>query len=258
MARVTAPLVITLSAREVVAAGEAFRERGESLSDPWVALDEILSLRAGQEPLVIRVRASGGSRAERGLVEGDWLCDSGGAAPARLRPPDWGYDAASQEWARRRTWVGAWEECRDGRWSLAAADEVVEDRRVVTLAACAVARMSLGRVPLGEARPLRAIEAAEAWARGRGAAEDAVAAAHRSDALASHAQAHAGPDSLRAARAAANAAYAVRYSFAAADAATFAALALTAGGDSPGTLAAMADVVRRAIPAVVVLRGART
>ena len=59
MARVTAPLVITLSAREVVAAGEAFRERGESLSDPWVALDEILSLRAGQEPLVIQIgRAS--------------------------------------------------------------------------------------------------------------------------------------------------------------------------------------------------------
>ena len=56
------PLVITLSAREVVAAGEPFRPAAEALHDPGVALDEIASLRARQEPLVLRAAVAGRRR----------------------------------------------------------------------------------------------------------------------------------------------------------------------------------------------------
>jgi len=55
-----------------------------------------------------------------------------------------------------------------------------ESRRAWVLAVCECARLSLVHIPEGEDRPRIAIEAAEAWARGRGSVADARAAAHAS------------------------------------------------------------------------------
>jgi hypothetical protein len=76
--------------------------------------------------------------------------------------------AEAREWARtaKGTTAQLYARCKRGDWLLWLAATAGVDRRVVTLAACAVARSTLKHVPAGELRPLRAIEAAEAWARG--------------------------------------------------------------------------------------------
>ena len=158
------------SAREVVAAGEAFRPWGREFHDPGVALDELTSLEP-REPTVLRV-AVGAGRPRSGpwaRVVGDWLLEPG-EAPRRLPRPSWEYDAEARGWSTAREWPEAWEPCEDARWMLHAAASVGVDRRLVVLAACACARTSLRYVPEGEARPLRAIETAEAWARGKATA----------------------------------------------------------------------------------------
>jgi hypothetical protein len=76
---------------------------------------------------------------------------------------DWagGYDSLAAAWAA----------CERGDWMLWLAGRVAgppgdDTRRPLVLAACACARLALPYVPDGEERPLRAIETAEAWARG--------------------------------------------------------------------------------------------
>jgi hypothetical protein len=85
----------------------------------------------------------------------------------------------------------AWAACERGDWMLWLAGRVAgppgdDTRRPLVLAACACARLALPYIPDGEERPLRAIETAEAWARGdagvtleqvRFAADDAYDAA---------------------------------------------------------------------------------
>ena len=166
------------SAREVVAAGESFRPWGREFHDAGVALDELTSLEP-REPTVLRV-ARGAGRPRSGpwaRVVGDWLLEPG-EAPRRLPRPSWEYDAEARGWSTAREWPEAWEPCEDARWMLHAAASVGVDRCLVVLAACACARTSLRYVPEGEARPLRAIETAEAWARGEATAEQARTAAY--------------------------------------------------------------------------------
>ena len=98
--------------------GGAFSPRHGEWSDPGVALDEIMSLRAAQEPLVLRVAADGGTAAGRASVAGDWLCDSDGGEPERVPPARWTYPWEARRWARKRTWLDAWEACRDPSWML--------------------------------------------------------------------------------------------------------------------------------------------
>lgn len=159
-------LRVTMSARAAVAIGQPFVPRDVSFSDPGVALDEISTMRAGAEPLVLRVEASGGNSAERKAVTGDWLCDSDGSAPRRVPATRWrqGNDAAA--WARERSWVGAWESCQNAMWMFHAAGHAGVAGRQLALAACACARTALRFVPDGERRPRLAIEAVEKWARG--------------------------------------------------------------------------------------------
>ena len=169
-------LRVTMSARAVVATGQPFAPRGDAFADADVARDEISSLRTHAEPLLLRVEADGGSAAERGSVEGDWLCDSDGSEPRRLPAPRWArgdaakawaYDDAARAWARARTWFEAWEECEDARWMMHAAASVQVERRLIVLAACSMAESVSRNVRPGDQRPRQAIMAAVAWASGK-------------------------------------------------------------------------------------------
>jgi hypothetical protein len=72
----------------------------------------------------------------------------------------------AREWAEGKTLATAWRTCPRGDWMLWLAGRAEVRRQVLVLAACACARLSLKHVEKGEKRPLRAIEAAEDWARG--------------------------------------------------------------------------------------------
>ena len=87
-----------------------------------------------------------------------------------------------------------WRDCERGDWLLWLAVRAKIGRRAVVTAACACARTALVHVLVGEERPRRAIETAEAWTRGEAdraavraaahAAEDAAFAAYSADAYA--------------------------------------------------------------------------
>ncbi len=180
----TKPLRITLAARAVVARGYDFSPRAGSFADADVVRDEIASLPPPPEPLVLRVTATGGDAAERARVEGDWLCDATLGEPHRIPAPMWTYSEEATAWAKKRRWLHAWETCEDARWMLHAAAKVGVDPRLVVRAACACARTTLDRVPAGEERPRRAIEAAEAWTRGEATLDQVRQAANASYAAA--------------------------------------------------------------------------
>ena len=59
-----------------------------------------------------------------------------------------------------------WNAFSDGGWMLWVAGKAGVERRLLVQAACACARGVVERVPAGEDRPRRALEAAEAWTRG--------------------------------------------------------------------------------------------
>jgi hypothetical protein len=160
-------MAIRLTIRAVVARGEPFVPLGEALADPDVALDEIMSLTSNSEPLVLRVSVRGGRARDRAKVAGDWLCAADGKRPRLLPYAAWTHSPEAAAWAKGKTWLEAWERCDDAPWMLHAASVAGVDRRLAVFAACACARTSLHLVPEGECRPLRAIETAEDWARGR-------------------------------------------------------------------------------------------
>ena len=80
-----------------------------------------------------------------------------------------------------------WTACERGDWLLWVASRAGVDRRDVVRAACACARLSLVHVPAGEPRPLRAIETAERWARGKATIEEVRAAYDAASAAARYA-----------------------------------------------------------------------
>lgn len=71
-----------------------------------------------------------------------------------------------------------WTDLDRGDEMLHVAVEAGVDRRLVVLAACDCARLALRFVANGEERPRKAIEAAEAWARGETKIEKVDAAAY--------------------------------------------------------------------------------
>jgi hypothetical protein len=111
------------------------------------------------------------------------------------------------------------------------------ERKIVVLAACAVARTALKHVKPGELRPLKAIETAEAWTRGEATLEEVrraaaaanaaayAAAANAAAYAAANAAAYAAANAANAANAADYAAYAAAYAAANAAAANAAAYA---------------------------------
>jgi hypothetical protein len=64
----------------------------------------------------------------------------------------------------------AWSKCKRGDWMLWLAGKSCEtenDKKLLVLATCECARLSLKYIPKNELRPLKAIETAEAWARNK-------------------------------------------------------------------------------------------
>ena len=129
-------------------------------------------------------------------------------------------------WVDSRTITATWEDCPCADWMLWFAAEIGIDRKLIVLAACDCARTVLPVVPAGDVRPVRVIEIAEAWTRGKASLDNVEAAI-----------AHAAYAATAAAYAATAAAYA-------ADAKEH-----TARLDH---LRLMADLVRARIPATVV------
>lgn len=64
-----------------------------------------------------------------------------------------------------------WAECDRGDWMMWLVAKLLDRRTTVTLA-CRCARLALRHVPVGEPRPLAAIEAAEGWVRGEVSIKD--------------------------------------------------------------------------------------
>lgn len=154
------------------------------------------------------------------------------------------------------TWAGAyemlpdaWAACERPDWMLWLLARVVsygsDDHRALVRTACACARLVLPYVPVGETRPLAAIEAAEEWADGhveiaavRAAVSSAYAAAYAAFAYASYY---------------AYAAFA--YAATSAYAATYAAFAATAYADAHASAGAeLCVLIRQRHPQPPVLR----
>ena len=165
------------------------------------------------------------------------------------------------EWVGDKTLDDAWNTCERGDWRLWIAGRLDIDRKLLVLAACECARTSLVYVPVGETRPLRAIETAEAWCRGETTIEDVRTAAHAAAyaAYAAYAAAHAAYAAAHAAYAATTAyaaAYASDAAYAAAHAAAHAAYAAADAyaydaaayvSDRANSLKKMAKIVRSVI-----------
>ena len=141
-------------------------------------------------------------------------------------------------WVEGRTLAEAWAECQRADWMLWLAGRTM-DRRLVVLATCAAVRPALEHAPAGEGGPRRAIETAEAWARGE-ATEDEVRAAASAASAAWTAAEAAAWTAAEATCAAGAAARAARAAARAADAARAAAEA--------AAHREMCDIVRSIIP----------
>jgi hypothetical protein len=140
---------------------------------------------------------------------------------------------AAQAWTKGKSLEEAWKTCEHADWMLWYAARVC-DRKTVVLAACACARTVLKYVPGGEDRPRIALETAEAWTRGE-ATIDQVKAAHAAAAAAYAAAAAAHADA---------AAHAAAHADAAAHAAAH------ADDARAKSLRNMANIVRTIIPEV--------
>ena len=86
-----------------------------------------------------------------------------------LRIADLGACQEAQDWLKELdpSWTPqqAWDACPRADWMLWLVGRSKNpDKVAIVRVACAIARTVLKHVPEGELRPLRAIEAAEAWA----------------------------------------------------------------------------------------------
>ena len=75
------------------------------------------------------------------------------------------------DWAKKyKSLVDAWRNCERGDWMLwwlghLSSPPNSDSHKRLVLAACACTRLALPYIPVGEKRPLTAIETAEQWAR---------------------------------------------------------------------------------------------
>jgi hypothetical protein len=129
--------------------------------------------------------------------------------------------ADAQEWVAKTKGTPAkiWGKNHQADWMLWLAAKASVDRKLVVIAACAVARTALKHVKPGETRPQKAIETAEAWCRGEATIEQVRSAANAAYAAYAAAYAADAADAADAAAYAANAAAANAAADAAADAA---------------------------------------
>ena len=147
------------------------------------------------------------------------------------------------EWAQTQpSFAAAWADCERGDWMLWLAGRVSVDRKLIVLAACACARLTLNQVSKGEDRPRIAIETAERWAKGTATIEDVIAA-QQGACAASSAAAYAAASSAAAYAATTATATATAY------AAAYAATAAAAYAARKNTLKKCAVLVRETISA---------
>jgi hypothetical protein len=146
------------------------------------------------------------------------------------------------EFARGKSLAEAWEKCERADWMLWLLGKQIgkkgwPDRKMLVLLACLCAETSLKFIPTGEERPRKAIETARAWCEGKATLEEIRAAAAAADAAyAAYAAA-----AYAAYAAAAYAAYAAAAAAYAADAAAYAA-------GRTASLKKMAEMIRAAVP----------
>jgi hypothetical protein len=147
----------------------------------------------------------------------------------------------------------AWNACENPAWLFWLAPRIGATHQQIVLAACACARTVSKYIPEEEERPLMAIEAAEAWARGevsieavRIAARAAVDALYDARAVdAALAASHAAIDAARAAAYVAEAA--ARAAACAGEAGAYAAEAAARAADAEATRRVMCDKIREII-----------
>jgi len=130
------------------------------------------------------------------------------------------------EWAKQyNTWQEVWDNCERADWLLWIAGKMVSkegcsSKKEIVFVACKCTRTVLKFIPKKEKRPLKAIQTAEAWVKGKATIEEVRKAAYAAAAAtAAYAAAYAAADAAYTAYAA----YAAATAAAAADAAATAA-----------------------------------
>jgi len=164
------------------------------------------------------------------------------------------------KWAKEmKNGQSAWDNCERGDWMLwlvgkmSGKPESVKRKKLV-LCVCECARLALVHVPKGELRPLKAIETAEAWAKGDATIED-LRKARRAAIVYADAAAYAGAAAAAAVADVYGAAVAAAYAAAAAIAVVADAYGAAAyGAARKKTLKKCADIVRKHYPKVPVVK----
>ena len=96
------------------------------------------------------------------------------------------------KWVGRKGLITSWNTCKRADWMLWYATRVLNDRKLIVLAACDCAETALKYVPKGEHRPAKAIETARKWCNGKATIKQCRAAANAAaDAAAANAAAYA-------------------------------------------------------------------
>ena len=140
------------------------------------------------------------------------------------------------KWVGRKGLKTSWNACNRADWMLWYAARILDDKKLIVLAACDCAETALKYAPKGEKRPAKAIATARKWCNGKATIKQV------------HAAAYAAADA-----AAAAAAYAAAYAaYADADAADAAAAAY-ADAARKQSLAEQADLVKARIPIELLL-----
>ena len=229
----------TFSARVVESFRGPWAPLGEPIHDPGIARDFVSYLEPSFGPTVVRVTVAGGSAADAESLAGDWLCDEepvGDVRNARIRSP---------------SLLSTWEESDDAVVVMGLAAGGPIDDRLLVLTACACVRTVLHLSPPEDPEPAEAVRAAEAWARGEGIGVSAVE-------FASEAASYVGSDVADAAYYAARLVHEVLFNRDdVIDTAETAAHEAEVAGSEYDPLwkrGAMADLVRRRVPTLALLR----
>ncbi len=110
-------------ARPVISPSAPWVRYDEQFTDAGVASDFLGSLGFPSEPCVVRAAANG--RQIPAPLKGLWLCDAATPkSPVRIPAPRWRYSVEATAWSSARTWLDAWETCDRMDWMCGALTRV--------------------------------------------------------------------------------------------------------------------------------------